>query len=302
MAVASDTSDAVDLLREADTALYLAKDEGRDRVSLFNDDLRAAVTSRLTIEAHLRPALERGEFEVWYQPEVDIVTGEPVAMEALLRWRRPDGEVLTADHFIDAVEDTGMVVGVGGWVLGRACEQAAAWNQGRRSRRITMRVNMSARQLSEPGLLDVVDQALATSDLDPRLLCLEITETTLLRESPMTRSNLAALRERGLGIAIDDFGTGYASLAYLRDFAVDLIKIDRSFITNLATDEHDLRLVGGIIALARRLGVEVTAEGVESREQMRLLGELGCTRVQGFLFAPALPASEATAVLDRRLG
>ena len=261
VAIATATARAGDLLREADTAMYAAKEAGRDRVSMFNEDLRTAVATRMTIEADLRHALERGELAVWYQPEVDLSSGAVVALEALLRWFHPDGSVWTADRFVDVAEETGLILDIGDWVLRQACVQGAAWAAARPDRPVTVRVNVSALQLAETGLIEAVDDALGASGLDPALMCVEITETALLRRTTTTAANLAALHARGISLAIDDFGTGYASLTYLSQYPIDVIKIDRSFITEAAGPDDGL--VAGIIALATTLDITVTAEGVE---------------------------------------
>ena len=298
VAVSSASSDADDLVREADTAMYVAKDDGRDRVSLFNEELRAAVTSRLSIESNLRHALERSELAVWYQPEIDLATESVIAVEALLRWHHPDGTLYTADRFIDIAEETGLILDIGDWVLQEACAQAAAWATARPDHSMSVRVNLSALQLADAGLLDALDRALAASQLDPSLLCVEITETTLLRETSTVHRNLAGIGDRGIRVAVDDFGTGYASLAYLRDYHVDVLKIDRSFITNITTDEHGRELVAAIVALAHRLRMTVTAEGVEHQAQADLLRTLGCDSAQGFLYSKAVPSRDIDSQLD----
>ena len=300
IAISSTRSTAEDLIREADTALYVAKEDGRDRASIFNDDLRATVSARLDLECQLRPALERGEFAVWYQPEVHLATGDVVAVEALLRWHHPSGEVYTADRFIDAAEGIGLITELGDWAMRKACTQAAAWNASRPASPLTLRVNLSARQLGEVHLLQTVTEALDVSGLDPARLCLEITEPTLLIRTPIAKSNLAAIGRHGIRIAIDDFGTGYASLADLRDLHVDVIKIGRTVVTNIATDDRDRRLVDGIIALALRLGIHTTAEGVEQPQQAEILHRLGCDTAQGFVYAPALTPTELERFRDLR--
>lgn len=296
VAIADDSTDAGDLVRDADTALYAAKREGRNRVAAFNDELRAAVTARVAIETELRRALERGQLALWYQPEVELATGRVTAVEALLRWHHPDASVWTADRFIDVAEETGLIVTIGEWVLREACRQIVAWKSARPGQHLTVRVNFSTLQLAEAGLLDTIDEVLAQTGADPRMLCVEITETTLLRETPTARANLTGIHERGIGVAIDDFGTGYASLTYLHSFPVDVIKIDRSFVAGNADSDH--RLVAGIVALATTLGIEVTAEGVETPEQASRLRQMGCPSAQGWLFAKALPADEVTGLLD----
>jgi EAL domain-containing protein (putative c-di-GMP-specific phosphodiesterase class I) len=298
VAVASVDSKADDLVREADTALYVAKDEGRDRVSVFNEDLRAEVTARLTIEGELRHALERGQLEVWYQPEVELATGRVTAVEALLRWRHPDGSIRPAGQFIEVAEETGLILHIGEWVLQQACADAVRWAaEVSTGPPVTVRVNVSALQLAEPSLLDVFDDALAVTGAAPSQLCIEITETALLRETAATRDNLAGIRSRGLQIAADDFGTGYASLAYLLHYPIDVLKIDRSFVEDISTSDQSQRLVAGIISLADALGMRVTAEGVETADQAAVLRSLHCPGAQGYLYSRAVPADQISALL-----
>jgi diguanylate cyclase (GGDEF)-like protein/PAS domain S-box-containing protein len=298
VAITTEVLAAGDLLAEADTAMYAAKDAGRDRASLFNEDRRAAVAPRLLVEGDLRHALERGQFAVWYQPEVDLASGTVAAVEALLRWHHPDGSLWTADRFITVAEETGLILDIGDWVLSQACTQAAFWAAARPDCRPTVRVNVSALQLSEAGLLAALDDALATSGLDPALLCVEITESALLLPNSATAANVAGIHSRGVSLAIDDFGTGYASLTYLNLYPIDVIKIDRSFITDTTAAGHDHRLVAGIVALAKLLDIGVIAEGVEQSEQADHLRELGCPSAQGWLFSKPLPAEDVTPLFD----
>ena len=290
----SNSGDPGDLLREADTAMYVAKEGGRDRVAVFNEDLRVAATRRLELEVQLRKALSNGELMVWYQPEIDLRDGSMAAVEALLRWRRADGEVWTADRFVDVAEETGLILDVGDWVIREAFAQAAAWAGDRPDDLIDVRFNLSALQLAESGLAAAVDSALDATGADPLHLCAEITETALLRRTSTVMDNLEMLRDRGIRLAIDDFGTGYASLAYLRDYPADVVKIDRSFVTDLTEDLFDRRLVGGVIALAQRLGMTTTAEGVEHQVQADILREMGCDGAQGFLYSKAVPPETIT--------
>jgi diguanylate cyclase (GGDEF)-like protein len=299
VAIAARGGDAGHVLRDADAAMCTAKEAGRDRVSVFNEDLRTVLALRLAVETELRRARERGQLALWYQPEVNLLTGKVIAVEALLRWNHPDGTVWCPDKFIPVAEDTGLVLTIGDWVLREACNQAAAWARSRSIPRITTRVNVSALQLAESRLLDTVDNALATSGLDPSLLCLEITEGTLLRETGIVRINLNGIHDRGISLAIDDFGTGFASLTYLSRYPIDVIKIDRSFIAGTTDLDRDHRLVAGIIGLSKTLGITVTAEGVETPEQAALLLEMGCPSAQGWLYSKALPADEVTPLLDR---
>ena len=296
VAIAGNDSDAGELFRDADTALYAAKRQGRDRFAAFNKELRAAVTGRVAIETELRRSLERGQLAVWYQPEVDLTTGCVTAVEALLRWHHPDGTIWTADRFVDVAEDTGLILSIGEWVLHQACSQVVEWATATPQRPPMARVNFSALQLAEAGLLDTIDDILAATGADPSMLCIEITETTLLRETTTARVNLHGIHDRGIGIAIDDFGTGYASLTYLNSFPVDVIKIDRSFIAGDSDPDH--RLVAGIISLAKILDIAVTAEGVELQEQASRLRDMGCPSAQGWLYSKAVPAVEVTPLLD----
>lgn len=287
-----------ELLDQADTAMFAAKAEGRDRMALYNADLQASVIERVTAEDQLRTALERDELVVWYQPEVELSTGSLVAVEALLRWDHPDREIRLAEEFIKTAEDTGLIIEIGAWVIDQALHQAAAWEQTNPDSPLTVRINVSAMQLSSSALLDTIDAALISSAVCPGLLCLEITETALLRETATVRANVLGIRERGIRIAIDDFGTGFASLAYLRNYPVDVVKLDKGFIANVMTNDVDRRLVAGIVALAREFGVEVTAEGVEHEDQANYLRSVGCPSAQGFLYSEAVPARQIDALLE----
>lgn len=290
-----DTAD--ELQRHADTALYLAKDEGRDRAALFNQDVRAAVTLRLDLESQLRPALAQRELEVWFQPEIDLDGGAIVGVEALLRWRRDDGEVVAADRFIEVAEETGLIVPIGEWVISVAAQHAARWAQRHPHRRLVVRVNVATSQLAEASFAAMVRSALDDSGLDPSLLALEVDEDSLHRGSSAVRWHVAELRSMGVGITLDDFGAGLASLSALRDWPVDTIKVDGVVVRRVVTDEADRRLVSGVVALAHSLGLGVIAEGVEDTAQADMLWRLGCHRAQGYLYAPAMPADE----IDRLL-
>jgi diguanylate cyclase (GGDEF)-like protein/PAS domain S-box-containing protein len=290
--------DAIDLLREADIAMYRAKDEGRDRWSLFNEDLRDSVDKRLRIANELRAAVDHRELEVWFQPEVSLTDGSLRAFEALLRWHHPSGEIYPAALFIEAAEETGMILDVGRWVLRRACHEMARWLEQHPDNPLILRVNLSSLQLSEAGLLEDVDEALVASGLTADRLCVEVTESAMLHETSTVRSNMAGLHRRGVRVAIDDFGTGYASLTYLRRYPIDVVKLDRTFVSNLTTRPQDEYIAAGIIEMAARLGISVTAEGVEQLEQADLLRTLGCSGAVGFLYSPAVPSDEVLEMLD----
>ncbi len=298
VAIAAADDDSEALLRESDTAMYRAKEGGRDRVSIFNDDLRSAASARVTMEAELRPALDLGALAVYYQPEVDLETGRVCAVEALLRWHHPSGELYAADRFIDVAEEIGIIVDSGNWVVREACAQAMAWSSGTDPRHITMRVNLSKQQLAESSLMAAFDRSITESGIDPRVLCVEIAEAALIGPSATVASNLTHLRSRGVRLAIDNFGTGYAALGYLRERPVDMVKIDRSFIRDIGTSDYSRRLVAGITALAHQMGLQVSAEGVETAEQAAFLRSLGCTSAQGFLYSPAVPGTEMGVLLS----
>jgi len=288
---AGDVRDPEDLVRDADAAMYRAKQAGRSRCELFDDEMRERVLHQLAVEHDLRRAIERDELVLHYQPEVDLPSGTVAGVEALVRWRHPERGLIAPDDFIPVAEETGQIVGIGEWVLMEACRQGAAWKARRGSRELVMRVNVSPRQLDDPGFVDAVARALADSGLEPRDLCLEITESALIRDLDRGSEVLRRVRALGVLLALDDFGTGHSSLTYLRRLRVDVLKIDREFLRGLDSREDDQAIVAAIIGMARALGLTVTAEGVERQSQLAKLHELRCDAAQGFLLArPALPA------------
>ena len=283
------------LLRDADVALYAAKDGGRDRVSVADERRRVTASARLDTEDDLRRAVAAQEIRVAYQPVAAMATIDPdgrveedgagrLGFEALARWwSRSSGEV-PPSTFIPLAEDLGLILEIGDQVLRRACEAAVRWRY-RHARPITVAVNLSARQLAQPGVTELVEGVLRDSGLPPSALQLEITESVLVSDVVRSAERISALRALGVQVAIDDFGTGYSSLAYLRDLPVDVLKIDRSFVNRLPDDE---RLLGAIVDLAHTLDVVAVAEGVETAEQLEVLRRIGCDRVQGFLLSPPL--------------
>jgi diguanylate cyclase len=286
-----------ELVRDADTAMYRAKQRGKDCCELFGAEMLADVTRRLEVEAGLRGALQRGELVLHYQPEVDLASGRVHAVEALLRWKHPEHGLIAPGEFIAVAEDTGLIVPIGAWVIREACCQAAAWS----ATPVTMRVNLSARQLRDPGFIDVVRDALEQSGLPARELCLELTESMLMQDVELNGAIFARLRALGVRLALDDFGTGYSSLAYLRQLSVDRLKIDRSFMPELAERPAEQTIVAAIVGMARGLGIPVTAEGIETPEQLARVRALGCDAAQGFLLArPAVPGDIA-GLLHQRL-
>ncbi|MFM7063508.1 MAG: EAL domain-containing protein [Actinomycetes bacterium] len=300
--VVADSPDAnpSHLLRWADAALYRAKERGRNQVAAFDDDLRRAVTERVDMGIGLREALDEGRIEVHFQPEVDLRTGRVRGVEALARWRHPHLGLLPAGRFIPLAEENGSIVPIGWEVLGASCHTVAEWRrQGLVGDDFVLRVNLSPRQLDEPFMAGRLAAVLEHSGLPPAQLCLEITETTLMRNAEDGMAALERLRQVGVRLAIDDFGTGYSSLHLLKQLPIDVVKIDRSFVDGLPDDPEDRAIVATIIGLVDLLGLSATAEGVESAEQGDALLELGCTYAQGFHFARPCPPEELLPMLRR---
>ena len=292
-----------DLFREADTALHRAKRSARGGATVFDATMRIAVERRVEVETQLRAAIDRGELTMHYQPVVDVRAGTVTGFEALMRWMHPTGELIGPTAFIEVAEETGLVVPMGAWALVESLYQLRRWiDAGICDRHATMSVNVAALQLRDPGLVACVMGALAGSALPPHQLTLEITETALLDDTAQVERTIAQLVGLGVRLALDDFGTGYSSLAHLRRFPIDRIKVDRSFVGSLETSAADRALVRSIVAMARELGKDVVAEGVETREQLQALTAIGCAQAQGFLFSAALPAAsvgDCVAVLER---
>jgi diguanylate cyclase (GGDEF)-like protein len=282
------------LLRNADIALYLAKTEGRGTVRFFEPEMDAHIHRRRVLEADLRGAIVRNEFELYYQPSVNLVAGKVTGFEALLRWRHPIRGLVSPADFIPVAEETGMIVAIGEWVLRMACFEAENWPAD-----IIVAVNLSPVQFKKGNLVATVRQALAASGLRPDRLELEITETVLLHDTMGILTALHELRAMGIAVALDDFGTGYSSLSYLRSFPFDKIKIDQSFVRDLAANRESMSIISAVTGLGRSLSMKTTAEGVETQEQLDKLREEGCTEVQGYLFSRPRPASELPALIER---
>jgi len=289
---------AVDLLRDADVALYRAKARGRGRYAVFDATMNARALERLELEADLRRALRRGEFEVYYQPKVDLATGRLAGLEALVRWRHPVRGVVGPGAFIPVAEETGLIQPLGQWVLEEACRQARRWGEAAGGGpAVVVSVNLSARQFAQPTLVEDVARALEAGGADPRQVQLEITEGVAMGNAEATVEILRRLKGLGVGLAIDDFGTGYSSLAYLKRFPVDALKIDRAFVTGLRRETADSSIVGAVVGLGRALRLTVVAEGVETAEEAAQLCELGCALGQGYHFARPLPRAQVDALL-----
>jgi len=289
-----------DLLRHADAALARAKERGRNRIELFDDALRSELVERLDREVALRHGLERDEILVYYQPEVDLLTGEVLGVEALARWERPGRGLVLPGEFIPLAEETGLIVALGARTLRRVTEQLVTWE--RAGRAVDVKVNLSARQLASPDIVEQVARAVDAAGCDPSHLCLEVTESVLLGDLDDAVARLEALRAVGVRIALDDFGTGFSSLSYLHRLPLDLVKIDRAFVAELGTGPRNVAIARAIVEMAGALALDVVAEGVETEVQRNLLLELGCRRGQGWLFAPALPVEALEPLLGRPLG
>ncbi|KRP93360.1 diguanylate cyclase [Bradyrhizobium yuanmingense] len=289
-----DGSNPDELLKNADLALYRAKADGRGTYRFFETGMDARAQARRLLEMDLRAALQRDEFEVYYQPIREVASGRVVAFEALLRWNHPQRGLIAPISFIPLAEETGLIVQLGEFVLRSACADAATWPDD-----VDVAVNLSPVQFKSPNLIAAVTEALAASGLGARRLELEITESVLLQNSEATLTTLHELRAMGVRISLDDFGTGYSSLSYLRSFPFDKIKIDRSFVSELATREDSMAIIRAVTGLGRSLGIVTTAEGVENDAQLELLRREGCTQAQGYLFSKPRPASDVAIMLER---
>jgi diguanylate cyclase (GGDEF)-like protein len=282
------------LLKNADIALYLAKTEGRSKVRFFEPEMDASIQLRRTLEMDLRGAIARNEFEIYYQPLVDVATSMISGFEALIRWHHPARGLVAPSEFIPLAEETGMIVAIGEWVLRTACFEAKNWPTD-----ISIAVNLSPIQFKQGDLAAIVKEALNASGLQPDRLELEITETVLLQNTVGTLAALHELRAIGVAVALDDFGTGYSSLSYLRSFPFDKIKIDQSFVHDLVKDKEALSIVRAITGLGHGLRMRTTAEGVETQEQLDMLRQEGCTEIQGYFFSRPLPAGEVPLLIER---
>ena len=286
------------LVKAADTAMYRAKELGRNRYAFFAREMNERVESQIMIEAALRRALKNDEFVLHYQPRISVASGRAVGAEALLRWKHPEWGLVEPARFVPLLEETGLVVPVGAWVLAEACRQAKAWQAaGLQSPRVS--VNLSSRQFRSEALADVVSEALRAANLSPQLLELELTESLLIENVEHAMGVMGSLKAIGVAISIDDFGTGYSSLGYLKRFPIDSLKIDKSFVRDIATSPKDAAIVKTISALARSLGIGLIAEGVEEPWQVGFLRAHHCTEMQGFLFSRPLPAEELAEALAR---
>jgi diguanylate cyclase (GGDEF)-like protein len=292
----ADGTDEQTLTKNADIAMYLAKEDGKNRFRFFTSEVKTQSIESLTMETALRRALERHQFALHYQPKVDLASGEITGVEALLRWTHPELGAVPPVEFIPLAEETGLIVPIGRWVLNEACAQNMTW-QRRGLRPITIAVNLSPRQFADEHLLRDIDEALAASRMPPVLLQLEVTESMVMRNVPRAVKMLDAIRSRGIRLAIDDFGTGYSSMSLMKHFPIDTIKIDRSFVRDLAGDSEDQAITQAIISMGKALGMTVVAEGVETIEQETFLREHACDETQGYLFSRPVPARQLADLL-----
>ncbi|HUP66110.1 MAG TPA: EAL domain-containing protein [Thermoanaerobaculia bacterium] len=287
----TDGLDAETLVKNADTAMYRAKDHGRDNYQIYAPAMNARALEKLALENLLRRALENKELELYYQPLIDLPGKKIYGAEALLRWHHPDHGLLSPYHFISTLESSGLIIPVGEWVLQEACRQTRLWCE-QFDMRLSISVNLSARQFQQPDLTAQVRGALEASALPPELLELEITESNAMQNAEHSIRTLRELKALGIRMAVDDFGTGYSSLSYLKLFPIDTLKLDRSFVQDVTVDAGDAAIATAVISLARTLNLEMVAEGVETREQLNFFRDLGCHRLQGYLFSEPLPASK----------
>ena len=295
----TDCTDASTMLKYADAAMYLAKNKGKNNFQFYTAELAEHAARQFSLESDLRAALERDEFRLFYQPKINIVTGQMVAVEALIRWQHPTRGLLAPGEFITLAEDCGLIEPIGLWVIRAACRQLRTWNiKGLSMPRCA--VNLSVRQFNDDGLVEHVVEALAKTQLNATLLELEITESLLMANPERALDILMRLHRMGVHIAIDDFGTGYSSLAYLKRFPAQTLKIDRSFVRDLPDDRDDANITKALVALAHNLGMEVVAEGVETEAQLDFLRKIGCDEAQGYFLGRPMPADALEARLTKQ--
>ena len=286
-----DAKDAETLLSNSDTAMYRAKEEGRNNYQFYTANLTSDAHERLSMETYLRHALEKNELVLHYQPQYSLSTGEMIAVEALIRWNHPEEGLIYPDKFIAVAEETGLIVPMGEWVIDTACRQLANWQQ-KDMPPLRMAINLSARQFWKPGLSDVVKNILIKTGIEPCQVDLELTESIIMRDAKTTIDTLNEFHEMGFELSVDDFGTGYSSLSYLKRFPINRLKIDRSFVSDIAIEKNGDDMINSIIALGHCMGFQVLAEGVETEDQLNYLKEHGCDEVQGYLYSRPIPADE----------
>jgi EAL domain-containing protein (putative c-di-GMP-specific phosphodiesterase class I) len=285
------------LLSNADIALGHAKEAGGGCFRFYAKEMNQWANQRLNLEARLNRAIENDEFELYYQPQIILATGQLAGFEALLRWSPEGHEPVPPNEFISIAEESGLIIEIGDWVLKQACAQMKSW-QAKGYALVPMAVNLSARQFSDQDLVKMVMQELATTGIPCEMLELELTERVIMRDVEETRTKLQALKAIGVKISVDDFGTGYSSMSYLKRFPLDTLKIDRSFVKDLESDPNDESIIRAIVAMSKGLGLTTIAEGVENEQQRELLSRIGCDLMQGYLISRPLPAEQVVAFLS----
>ncbi len=286
-----------ELLKYADSAMYQAKRKGKGKFQYYSEHLQQEIQERIELESELRDAVDRSDFVLYYQPQMDMRTGKIVGMEALIRWQHADKGMISPLQFIPLAEEIGLILSIGDWVIEQACEQLAFW----KSKNIPVypiSVNLSVKQLSQPDLAEHIRHALNKHDIPANLITIEITESLSLETAEEQLETLNKIKSVGVGISIDDFGTGYSNLNYLKKYPIDEIKIDKSFVDEITTDPHDKAIATTIIAIAHNLNLKVVAEGVETKEQLSVLAKNGCDILQGYYYSQPLPEREMTALLE----
>jgi EAL domain-containing protein (putative c-di-GMP-specific phosphodiesterase class I) len=286
-----------DILRNADTAMYQAKGKGRARFEIFDKDMHTRVVKTLQMEANLRRAVERKEFELLYQPVISVKTGKIEGCEALLRWNHPKMGIISPKEFIPIAEETGLITQIDQWSLHAACIQNKLW-QDAHKKKIKITVNLSTYQLKQKKLPETVSKVLEITKLDPKHLQIELTENIVIENSELAIDTLEELRSMGISLSVDDFGTGYSSLTYLKRFSLDTLKLDQSFVIDVTKDSDSAAIAKTIVSLAHILNMEVVAEGVETEAQLKFLKEIGCDKIQGFVFYSPLTTLEMNELLD----
>ncbi len=294
----NDGTNAEMLLKNADAAMYHAKAQGRNTFQYYTAAMNEASVQQLILENNLRKALENHELCLHYQPQVSVTTGQLMGMEALIRWKHPEKGFISPSVFIPVAEETGLIMEIGEWVLKQACQQGASWAQ-LGYKQVPISVNLSAKQLREEKLTEMIAQVLVDTGMEAKYLGIELTESAIIVEPDMALSRLQSIKSLGIKLSLDDFGTGYSSLSYLKRFPIDTLKIDQAFIRDIKIDQEDAALVKAIIAMAHGLGMQVVAEGVEHQEQLEFLGANACDFIQGYLFSRPLPAEDIEQYLKK---
>jgi diguanylate cyclase (GGDEF)-like protein len=303
IAVASEREQtAENLIQNAGVAVHRSKERGRGRFEFFDPELRGRAMKRVAMERDLHRALQQGEFRLFYQPVLSLSQRAVTGIEALLRWDHPEHGLMAPGEFIPVAEETDLIVSIGAWVLDEACRQVVSWRETLGVRApLPVHVNLSGRQLAEPNLGSSFAEVFSEHGVDPSDIAFEITESVLMETAGAPLATLQALKELGAPLLLDDFGTGYSSLSYLKQFPLDAVKVDRSFVSHLGQDADDAAIVAAVVGMSHALGLSVVAEGVETPEQAQRMGLLGCDSAQGFLFSHPVPAEEVPDALDAAL-